>query len=138
MEIALRKEIHPDANFYYRRQFEIFDKPDLIWSRNRWASTLLRSDVHRIEVDGAYAGHIILESRPKGRRYVADLSLLPGYRGRGIGREVLKELKERTGKLTAFTRKETLPFFLKQGFVVRRTMKDYFSPGVDRYYVETT
>ena len=137
MEISLRKEIHPDADFYYRCQFEIFDAPCLIWSRDRWASALLRSDVHRIEVDGAYAGHVILEGRARGKTYIADLSLLPEYRGRGIGRRVLKGLKEKPGKLTAFTRKETLPFFLKQGFVLRRTMKDYFSPGADRYYVET-
>ncbi len=137
MEIVLRKEIHPDPDFYYRRQFEIFGEPFLIWSHDRWAATLLGADVYRIEVDGAYAGHMILESRRRGRTYLADLSLLPGYRRKGIGREVLKELKERTGRLTAFTRKETLPFFLEQGFVLKKTMKDYFSPGVDRYYVET-
>lgn len=137
MEIELRKEIRPDADFYYRRQFEIFDEPCLIWSRDRWLKTLSRSDVHRIEVDGAYAGHVILEGRRRSRTYIADLSLLPAYRGKGIGREVLKQLEERTGKLSAFTRKETLPFFLKQGFVLRRTMKDYFAAGVDRYYVET-
>ncbi len=138
MEIALREEIHPNADFYFRRQFKIFDEPCLIWSRARWRATLLKSEVRRIEVDGADAGHVILEGRRRGRTYIADLSLLPAYRGRGIGREVLKELKERTGKLTAFTRKETFPFFVKQGFVLRRVMKDYFSAGVDRYYVETS
>ncbi len=137
MKIALRKDTLPEADFYYRRQFEIFDEPCLIWSRDRWSRTLLTSDVHRIEVDGVYAGHVVLEGRQRGKTYIADLSLLPAYRGRGIGREVLKELKERTGMLTAFTRKETLPFFVKQGFVLKRTMKDYFSAGVDRYYVET-
>ncbi len=136
MEIALRKEIHPDADLYYRRQFEIFEEPCLIWSRDRWLATLLKSDVHRIEVDGAYAGHVILEDRRRGRTYIADLSLLPGYRGKGVGREVLKELKKK-GKLSAFTRKRTLPFFLRQDFVLRKVMKNYFSAGIDRYYVET-
>jgi len=137
MEIALRKETHPDADFYYRCQFEIFDEPCLIWSRDRWAVTLSSADVYRIEVAGTHAGHVLLEDRGEGRTYIADLSLFPAFRGRGIGRGVLKELKERAVKLTAFTRKDTLPFFLKQGFVLRRTMKNYFSPGVDRYYVET-
>ncbi len=138
MEITLREETHPDADFYYRQQFEIYHEPYLIWNRDTWAAILLASDVYSIEVNAEYAGNVILEDRGKGRKYIADLSLLPGYQGKGIGKAVLEQVKEMGDKLTAFTRREKLHFFLKSGFVLKRTMKNYFSPGVDRYYVETT
>jgi len=38
-------------------------------------------------------------------------------------------------KLVAVTRKETLNFFLKSGFVLRKRLKNYYDPGVDGYYI---
>jgi hypothetical protein len=35
--------------------------------------------------------------------------------------------------LSAVTRKETLPFFLKSGFVLKKKMEDYYDLGVDGY-----
>jgi hypothetical protein len=40
-----------------------------------------------------------------------------------------------TRKLTAVTRKETLHFFLKSGFVLRKTMKNYYERSVDGFYI---
>jgi hypothetical protein len=40
-----------------------------------------------------------------------------------------------TEGLAAVTRKETLGFFLKFGFVLRKTLKNYYHPGVDGYYI---
>jgi GNAT superfamily N-acetyltransferase len=137
MVIKLRKETHPDAGFYYRLQFEIYHEPYLIWSRETWAATLASSDVYHIEINGRYGGNVILEDRGKGERYLADFSLLPEFQGKGFGKAVLEKVKDMGDKLTAFTRKETLQFFLKSGFVLKRTMRNYFSPGVDRYYIRT-
>ena len=137
MEIRLRKENNPDADFYYRRQFEIYHEPYLIWNRDTWAATLSSCDVYHIEIDGRYAGDVILEDRGKGERYLADFSLLPEFQGKGFGKAALEKVKNMGDKLTAFTRKETLQFFLKSGFVLKRTMRNYFSPGVDRYYIRT-
>ncbi len=107
----------------------------MIWSRETWAATLASSDVYHIEINGRYAGNVILEDRGKGERYLADFSFLPEFQGKGFGKAVLEKVKDRGDKLTAFTRKETLQFFLKSGFVLKRTMRNYFSPGVDRYYI---
>jgi GNAT superfamily N-acetyltransferase len=137
MVIKLRKETNPDADFYCRLQFEIYHEPYLIWSRETWAATLASSDVYHIEINGRYAGNVILEDRGKGERYLADFSLLPEFQGKGFGKAVLEKVKDRGDKLTAFTRKETLQFFLKSGFVLKRTMRNYFSPGADRYYIRT-
>jgi hypothetical protein len=38
-------------------------------------------------------------------------------------------------KLTAVTRKETLNFFLKSGFVLKKRMGNYYDPGVDGYSI---
>jgi hypothetical protein len=40
-----------------------------------------------------------------------------------------------TGGLTAVTRKEALGFFLKSGFVLKKTLKNYYHHGVDGCYV---
>jgi ribosomal protein S18 acetylase RimI-like enzyme len=91
--------------------------------------------VFRVEVDGDYAGDVILEGKPRGTRYIVDFSLLPEYQGRGIGKAVLEEVKKMAKKLTAVTRKEKLPFFLKRGFTLRRTIEDYYDSGADGYFI---
>jgi GNAT superfamily N-acetyltransferase len=62
-----------------------------------------------------------------------DFGLLPEYQGRGIGKEVLQKVKEMGKNLSAVTRKETLPFFLKSGFVLKKKMEDYYDLGADGY-----
>ena len=135
MGIVLREDIRPDTRFYYREQFKVYHEPYLIWNWPTWETVLSSSTVYRIEIDGAYAGDVILEEKGRGTRYLVDFSLLPEYQGRGIGRNVLDQLKTTARKLTATTRKETLGFFLKTGFTLRKMLKDFYSDGVDGYDV---
>jgi len=135
MKIALREDFDPDSDFYYDRQFEIYHEPYLIWDRETWEAVLNTCRVYRIEVNGRYAGDVILEDRGKGAKYVVDFSVLPEYQRRGIGKAVLEKIKRISGKLKAVTRKETLDFFLKSGFVLKKTIRNYYDPGVDGYYL---
>jgi ribosomal protein S18 acetylase RimI-like enzyme len=86
-------------------------------------------------VDGNCAGDIIWEDRKKSIKYVVDFSILPGYQRRGIGKTVLEEVKKTSQRIAAITRKETLGFFLKSGFVVKRKLRNYYYPHVDGYYI---
>ena len=135
MKATLREDTHPDPDFYYQQQFEIYHEPYLIWDRETWKTVLTTCDVYRIEIDGRCGGDVILEDRGKGIKYIVDFSVLPDYQGKGIGRSALEQIKKMAEKLTAVTRKETLHFFLKSGFVLRRTMKNYYDPGVDGYSI---
>jgi GNAT superfamily N-acetyltransferase len=136
MEIRLREDLEPDIDFYYRVQFEIYHEPYLIWDRETWEAIAAACGIYRIEVDGRYAGDVVLENRGKGTRYIADFSILPEYQGKGVGMAVMEQLKRKERRLTAVTRKETLPFFLKAGFLLKRTMKNYYFPGVEGYGIE--
>ena len=135
MMITLQEESSPDVDFYYHQQFNIYHEPYLIWDRETWQMVLATCAVYRVEVDGKYAGDVILEGKPRGTRYIVDFSLLPEYQGKGIGKTVLKEVKNLAKKLTAITRKEKLPFFIKSGFTLRKAVKDYYDSGVDGYYI---
>ena len=135
MEIVLREDVDPDTEFYYLHQFKIYHDSYLIWDRETWEIVLTTCTVYRIEVDGEYAGDVIFEDRGKGSRSIIDFSVLPEYQGRGVGREVLEQVKEMGEELTAVTRRETLDFFLKCGFVVKKLIKDYYHPGVDGYTI---
>ena len=135
MNVALREDAHPDPDFYFRQQFEIYHEPYLIWDRETWETVLTTCDVYRIEIDGRYGGDVILEDRGKGAKYIADFSVLPDYQRMGVGKCALEHIKKTTEKLTAVTRKETLPFFLKSGFVLRKTLRNYYDPGVDGFYI---
>ena len=136
MDITLREDPDPDIDFYYHAQFKIYQEPYLLWDREIWEAVTAACDIYRIEVDGKYAGDIVLEDRGKGTEYIVDFSILPEYQRRGIGTAVLKQVKNRNRRLLAVTRKETLPFFLKSGFVLRRKLKDYYDRRVDGYYIE--
>jgi ribosomal protein S18 acetylase RimI-like enzyme len=70
-----------------------------------------------------------------GAKYIVDFGIFPEYQGKGIGKAVLEKVKKMGKKLTAVTRKETLEFFLKCGFKIRKTVKDYYAPLVDGYYI---
>ncbi len=135
MKINLREDVHPDIDFYYYQQFKIYQEPYLLWDRETWKGVLLACNVFRIEVDGKVAGDVILEESRKGILSIVDFGLLPEYQGVGIGKEVLQKLKEMGKKLSAVTRKETLPFFLKSGFVLKKKMEDYYDLGVDGYSI---
>ncbi|HXZ37489.1 MAG TPA: GNAT family N-acetyltransferase [Thermodesulfobacteriota bacterium] len=135
MIVSLREDSDPSPDFYFHHQFAIYHESYLIWDRGTWEMVLATCAVYRVEVDGNYAGDVILEGRPKGTRYIVDFSLLPEYQGKGIGTAVLEEVKKMAKKLTAITRKEKLPFFLKCGFALRKTVKNYYDSGVDGYHI---
>ena len=137
MEIKLREDLNPDIDFYYRHQFKIYHDSYLIWDRDTWEAVLSTCTVYRIEVDGKYAGDVIIEDRGKSTKSIIDFSVLPEYQGRGVGRAVLEKVRELGGMLTAVTRKETLNFFLKCGFVMKKFIKNYYHPGVNGYYIVT-
>jgi GNAT superfamily N-acetyltransferase len=134
MIITLQEDVTRDVDFYYRQQFKIYHEPYLIWDWETWEMVLATCAVYRVEVDGNYAGDFILEGKSSAR-YIVDFSLLPEYQGKGIGKTVLEEVKKWAKRLTAITRKETLNFFLKSRFVVKRIFKGYYNPGVDGYYI---
>jgi GNAT superfamily N-acetyltransferase len=135
MKITLTEDLDLDIDFYYHQQFKIYHEPYLIWDRETWEAVLTTCDVYRIEVNGRCAGDLILERRGKGTVYIVDFSLLPEYQGKGIGKAALKKAKKMGKRLVALTRKETLNFFLKSGFVLRKRLKNYYDPGVDGYYI---
>ena len=135
MKIVLRKEIDFDAGFYYRQQFNIYREPYLIWDRETWEEVLTHCTAYRIEIDGKWAGDIILEDRGKGTKNIVDFSILPEYQRKGVGRAVLDQAKKTYRRLTAVTRKETLGFFLKCGFGLRKTIRNYYQSGVDGYAI---
>ena len=135
MEVTLREDSAPDPDFYYHLQFKIYREPFLIWDKETWKNVLSTCDVYRLEIDGRYGGDVILEDRGKGIKYIVDFSVLPEYQGKGIGKLALEHIKKMTIGLTAVTRKETLCFFLKSWFVSRKTLKNYYHPGVDGYYI---
>ncbi len=135
MKITLRRDLHPDTLFYYNQQFKIYHEPYLIWDRETWEAVLTIGDVYRIEVDGRDAGDVILEDRAKGKKYVVDFSILPEYQKKGVGKRALALVIQMGRELTALARKEALDFFLKSGFVLKRTIKNYYFPGVDGYYI---
>ncbi len=135
MKVTLREDTRPDPDFYYQQQFAIYHEPYLIWDRETWEAVLTTCDVYRLEINGGYGGDIILEDRGKGTKYIVDFSVLPDCQGKGIGKSALEHVKKMTERLTAVTRKEPLPFFLKSGFVLKKTLKNYYQPGVEGYYI---
>jgi len=135
MIITLQEDVAPDVDFYYRQQFRIYHEPYLIWDWETWAMVLATCTVYRVEVDGNYAGDVILEGKVKSTRYIVDFSLLPDYQGKGIGKTALEKVRKMAKRLTAITRKEKLPFFIKCGFTLRKTVKDYYASGVDGYHI---
>lgn len=135
MKVTLREDTNPDPDFYYYLQFKIYHEPFLIWDRETWKNVLTTCDVYRLEIDGRFGGDVILEDRGRGIKYIVDFSVLPDYQGKGIGKSALEQIKKLTERLTAVTRKEALGFFLKSGFVFRKTLKNYYDRGVDGYYV---
>jgi ribosomal protein S18 acetylase RimI-like enzyme len=134
MKIVLTEDPDPDVDFYYRNQFKIYFEAHLIWDEETWESVLNTCVVYRIEVNGRYAGDVIFQGK-MGTKYIVDFGIFPEYQGKGIGKAVLEKVKNMGKKLTAVTRKETLGFFLKCGFVLKKTIRNYYAPLVDGYYI---
>jgi GNAT superfamily N-acetyltransferase len=135
MKIKLREDIDPNTDFYYHEQFKIYHQPYLIWDRDTWETIINTCDVYRIEVDDKYAGDVIVEARGRSTKSIVDFSILPEYQGKGIGKAALEQVKKISTRLSAVTRKETLNFFLKSDFVLKKTIKNYYQTGVDGYAI---
>jgi len=135
MRVTLRKDADLDIDFYYHRQFKIYREPYLIWDRETWKAILSTCDVYWIEVDGRCTGDVVLEQKGRETTYIVDFSLLPEYQGKGVGKAALEKVKHMGKKLVAVTRKETLNFFLKSGFVLKKRLRNYYNPGVDGYFI---
>lgn len=135
MKITLQEDFDPDTDFYYHCQFKIYHEPDLIWDRETWEDVLTTCTVYRVEADGEYAGDVMVEKRRGDVRHIVDFSIIPEYQDKGIGKAALEQVKELGKKLTAITRSETLGFFLKCGFVSKRTIRNYYGTGFDGYYI---
>ena len=135
MKITLRRDPDPKTEFYYHQQFKIYHEPYLIWDRETWEAVLTTCAVYQIDVNGVNAGDVILEEKGKGVFTIVDFGLLPEFQGKGVGRAVLNEIMKIGKNLTAVTREETLPFFLKCGFVVKRRIRDYYDRGIEGYDV---
>ena len=97
--------------------------------------TINTCSVYHMEVDEKWVGDVILENRKKNTTYIVDFSILPEYQGKGIGKAVLEQVKKMGKDLTGITRGETLDFFLKSGFVLKRTLRNYYQAGADGYYI---
>ncbi len=135
MKVTLQEDTNPDPEFYYGQQFKIYHEPYLIWDRETWKTVLSTCDVYRIEIDGRYGGDVILEDRGKGGKYIVDFSVLPDDQGMGVGRRAVEQLKKMAEKLMAITREETLPLFLKSGFALKKTLRNYYDPGINGFYL---
>ena len=135
MKNTLRRDPDPKTEFYYHQQFKIYHEPYLIWDRETWEAVLTTCAVYQIDVNGINAGDVILEEKGKGVFTIVDFGLLPEFQGKGVGRAVLNEIMRIGKKLTAVTREETLHFFLKCGFVVKRRIRDYYDRGIEGYDV---
>jgi GNAT superfamily N-acetyltransferase len=135
MKITLREDHNPSTDFYYHNQFKIYHEAYLIWDRDTWKTIITTCEVYQIEVDEQYAGDVILEDRGKGTKSIVDFGILPEYQGKGIGKAALEQVKKMGKKLTGITRKETLNFFLKSGFVLKKKIKNYYQSGVYGYYI---
>jgi ribosomal protein S18 acetylase RimI-like enzyme len=137
MKISLKQDVDPDLDFYYQNQFKIYFDSYLIWDREIWEAVLNTCAVYRIEVDGKYAGDIIFQWE-KGATCIVDFGIFPEYQRKGIGKAVLGQVRKMGRKFTAVTRKETLDFFLKSGFVLKKKIKNYYAHSVDGYYITLT
>ena len=135
MKISLQRDLDPDLDYYYSFQFRIYDKSYLLWDKDLWDMILSTGAVFRVLADGENVGDLILEEKGKGTLYITDLSILPEYQRNGVGKAVIEEIKKMGRKITAVTRKETLDFFLKCGFRLIKTIKNYYYPGVQGYYI---
>ena len=134
MKTVLEEDFAPDLDFYYQSQFKIYHDDYLIWDKETWEIVFITGTVYRIEVEREYAGDIIFQ-RKRYITHILDFSILPEYQGKGIGKAVLGRIKKMGKKVTAVTRKETLNFFLKSGFVLKKVIKNYYAHSVDGYYI---
>jgi GNAT superfamily N-acetyltransferase len=73
---------------FFRQQFDAQDRD----YRSRFGDATL--DV--IVVDGESAGRLYVDRRSE-EIWIVDISLLPGYRGRGVGTHVLEGLQSEAG-----------------------------------------
>jgi GNAT superfamily N-acetyltransferase len=113
MKISLQRDLAPDLDYYYNFQFRIYDKSYLLWDRDLWDMILSTGAVFRVLADGEEVGDVILEDEGKGTVYITDLSILPEYQRKGVGKAIIEEIKKMGRKITAVTRKETLDFFFE-------------------------
>jgi 8-oxo-dGTP pyrophosphatase MutT (NUDIX family) len=87
---------------------------------------------YAIDVDGTLSGFAVAEMKP-GELEILSIAAAPEARGKGIGRALIRALRERFPglDLVAETDDEAVGFYMRCGFLARSLGEKY--PGIVRY-----
>jgi len=138
-DIHLRNVRKGDLEALYRLDQACFE-PDIAYTRGQLRDLLSRDHAVGLvaEVEGALSGFAI-GHRTGGRGHVVTLDVAGGYRRRGVGRVLLRELVERLERAGARTvRLEVdlrnvgaIRFYERLGFRETRRLRGYYGDRLD-------
>jgi ribosomal-protein-alanine N-acetyltransferase len=138
-DIHLRNVRKGDLEALYRLDQACFE-PDIAYTRVQLRDLLSRDHAVGLvaEVEGALSGFAI-GHRTGGRGHVVTLDVAGGYRRRGVGRVLLRELVERLERAGARTvRLEVdlrnvgaIRFYERLGFRETRRLRGYYGDRLD-------
>jgi ribosomal-protein-alanine N-acetyltransferase len=138
-DIHLRNVRKGDLEALYRLDQACFE-PDIAYTRGQLRDLLSRDQAVGLvaEVEGALSGFAI-GHRTGGRGHVVTLDVAGGYRRRGVGRVLLRELVERLERAGARTvRLEVdlrnvgaIRFYERLGFRETRRLRGYYGDRLD-------
>jgi ribosomal-protein-alanine N-acetyltransferase len=136
---AVRQAIEADLLAIQRIERESFPQP---WPYEAFRRFLGEEGFLVCEQDGAVAGYVVADSMPNYGRplgHVKDIAVHPEYRGRGLGRLLLRRALgvldaagARTVKLEVRAGNDTaIGLYRAFGFEHRRTVPRYYADGED-------
>ena len=123
-EFELTQWSPADKDDFLSRQFEIQDQ--------YYKTTYLGAVFRIIQLDGADIGRLYIDRRDD-HLLIIDLTLLPGYRGKGIGTDILRSLLNEAhgGKVPVRLHVErnspALSLYLRHGFKVTGTNGNHYA-----------
>lgn len=134
---------HRDAESFLRLEAKCFE---MRMNRNTmyfWTPAVSYLWSYKAEINGKIVGGIIAMPTRDGSWYINSLFVHPSYRKHGIATRLVSKIIRIAGtkKIILDTFKDRpylLDFYSKRGFRIKKSVRNYYKDGENRYLLERT
>lgn len=139
--VKIKLASYRDAESFLRLEAKCFDMKANRDTMYFWTPAVSYLWSYKAEMNGKIVGGIIAMPTRDGSWYINSLFVHPSYRKHGVATRLVSKIIKIAGKKRIFLdtfkdRPYLIEFYDNRGFKIKKSMKNYYKDGENRYLLE--